>query len=107
MKKRKFRLTPQDIKVVRDVGGPTFSPRCRNEVVCNQLPHLGRFSPKQAQRIRNICWPHQRNAIGPEPPIKVNHVLKYVLAGTETNWLGIRDCTGDSIPNRWRKDPFL
>lgn len=53
MKKGTFGLTHDDLTLLQAALSITFSPRARNRVVCNQLPHLGPISRKQASAIRS------------------------------------------------------
>ena len=52
-----LQLSQFAIAAALKIGGPTFSPRARNRMICNQAPELGLISARQADSIRSQVHP--------------------------------------------------
>lgn len=52
-----LQLSQLAIAAALKIGGPTFSPRARNRMICNQAPELGAMSARQADSLRSQVHP--------------------------------------------------
>ena len=55
-------MNADELVTARRRGGPTFSPRRRNRLVCNQAPRLGLISSRQADILRGQVYPRKGGA---------------------------------------------
>ncbi len=54
-----LQLSQLAIAAALKIGGPTFSPRARNRMICNQAPELGAMSARKAEALRSQVWPRE------------------------------------------------
>lgn len=63
-----IKLTEANIAAVNNKGGPTFHPRARGLVRCNQLPQLGHLTKAQVRYVRIMCGRSRQEVHQESPP---------------------------------------
>lgn len=104
----RFRLDNADrLKVAGSKAGrPTFKPVSGGRLKCNQLPHLGSISTRQAQALRNFCVPPAVKPAEPKPLVVPAKTFPQprTLREVRLDWRGRARCP-DCYETYWEAAP--